>query len=214
MKLSYKFAIWFLAVTLVVLVAGGILSFYNIKEEVDQEQARYLKHRIDFITDEIKRGKPVDSLTSHKIDIRLLPARDEEIPLTVSDTMIWHHYLNRKEPEVKVFTSRVINDRHYYISTHDSLVESDDITEAVLKSLTGIFILFLVVTGLLSLLISKRLLAPFHKTLRTVQSFRLQQKTVPDLPKTHTEEFTRLNVFLNQMIRKAQQEYRNLKRSE
>lgn len=211
MKLTYKFAVWYLLITLGVLIIGGVISFYNIKHEIDQEQARYLKHRIDFIAREIQRGIPVDSLSNHKIEIRLLNVADPEIQLTVTDTMIWHDYMKRKESEVKVSASRKINGQHYFISTHDSMVESDDITEAVLKSLTWIFIIFLIVAGLLSFLISKNLLAPFHKTLLAIQSFRLRQKHGLNLPQTRTKEFKKLNAFLKQMTKKAKNDYQTLK---
>ncbi len=211
MKLAYKFAVLYLLVTLVILLMGGVISFYNIKREVDQEQARFLKHRINLISKEIKRGIPIDSLTNHEIDIRILPIDMPVMGLAVSDTMIWHDYLNRKEPEVKLSVSRKIKGKHYFISTHDSMIESDDITEAVLRSLTGIYILFLIITGLLTFVVSKYLLSPFHKTLRAIQTFKLKQKTALDFPETSTVEFKRLNIFLKQMTDKAQQDYRTLK---
>ena len=211
MKLTYKFAIWYLALTLVVLLIGGVISYHNTQEEINKEQARHLRHRIDFLAGEIKKGVPVRTLASDKFEIRVLPASQPLLPMTVSDTLIWHNYLKRKEPEVKVAVSRKINGRHYYISTHDLLVESDDITEAVFKSLSTIFLLFLVVTVVGSLLISRRLLAPFHKTLQAVGHFRLDQNKPPSLPATRTREFVKLNAFVEQMTRKARQDYQTLK---
>lgn len=211
MKLTYKFAALYLLITLVILVIGGVITFYNIKTEVDQEQARYLRHRINLISKEINRGVPIDSLTTHEVDIRVLPADAPAMGLAISDTMVWHDYLHRKEPEVKLSVSKKINGKHYYISTHDSMIESDDITEAVLKSLIGIYILFLIITGLLTLIISKYLLSPFHKTLQAIQSFRLKQKPELVLPQTSTVEFKKLNGFLKQMTGKAQQDYLTLK---
>ncbi len=211
MKLTYKFAVFYLLITLVILLVGGVITFYNIKKEVDQEQARYLRHRISLISKEIERGVPIDSLTSHEIEIRHLPSNIPTVALAISDTLIWHDYLHRKEPEVKLSVSKKINGSHYYISTHDSMIESDDITEAVLKSLIGIYILFLAVTGVLTFIASKYLLSPFHKTLHAIQTFRLKQKPKFDFPKTNTVEFKRLNIFLQQMINKAQQDYQTLK---
>src|SRR3546814_14615126 len=74
------------------------------------------------------------------------------------------------------------------------MVESDDITDAVIKSITGIFILMLVITGLLSYLISKHLLQPFHKTLKSIRTFNLRQKEPLKLAPTRTSELRKLKI--------------------
>src|SRR5690606_31289097 len=123
-----------------------------------------------------------------------------EAPFHVSDTLVWHKFLKRMESNVKVSASHKINGRHYYIAAYDNMVESDDITEAVIKSLSGIFLVILVVTGLLSFLISRHLLEPFHKTLQAARAFRLRQNEPLQLPSTRTAEFRKLNIFLDGMM--------------
>src|SRR3546814_20712200 len=92
------------------------------------------------------------------------------------------------------------------------MVESDDITDAVIKSITGIFILMLVITGLLSYLISKHLLQPFHKTLKSIRTFNLRQKEPLKLAPTRTSEFRKLNLFLEHIPETARKDYSSLKK--
>jgi len=211
MKLIYKFSLWYLVITFFVLIIGGVLSYYTIKNEVDREQARYLKKNIDFTVQELTRGIFPDSLSQNRMEITRLAPNTPEIDFLVRDTMVWRDYLKRMEPQVKVSASRVINKQHYFISTYGAIVDTQDITDAVVKSITGIFLIMLVVTGFVSVLISKKILMPFNKTLKAMQSFSLRQKKALQLPVTHTVEFKKLNTFLEGMIAKAQQDYQTLK---
>lgn len=211
MKLVYKFALWYLVITLFALAIGGVISYREIKEEVDFEQALYLKGKIDMAVKRLNRGIEPDSLKKHNVEIRLLDSARPELKFHTTDTLVMHQFLQRMEEQVKVSASYKINGQHYYIAAYDGMVESDDITDAVIKSITGIFIIMLVITALLSYLISNHLLNPFHKTLKAIRSFRLRQKEPLKLPPTHTSEFKKLNLFLYSMTRKARHDYSNLK---
>jgi len=211
MRLIHKFTIVYLIITFFVLIIGGVLAYKTVKSEVDNEQARYLKKNIDFTISEITRGVIPDSLSQHRMEIRRLGDDQPETPFFVRDTLVWHGYLKRMEPQVKVSVSRVINGQHFYISTYGAVVDTEDITNAVVKAISGIFIIMLVVTGLVSILISKKILKPFNRTLKAMQSFRLRQKEPLILPETTTTEFKRLTLFLKKMTTKAQSDYKTLK---
>src|SRR5699024_5256059 len=211
MKLTYKFGLFYLFVSLIAIGLGGIFVFNNIKEEIDKEQARYLWHRIHRIADRIEAGVPADSLDRHQTDIRMLAMNQPTQDLTISDTMVWRDFLGRKESEVKLSLSKKINGKHYYISTYDAMVESDDITDAVMKSQVGIFIFILVLTVGLTFLISRHLLSPFKKSLQTIQYFKLGRTKEVSFPATSTTEFKKLNTFLDEMLHNAQKDYRALK---
>lgn len=211
MKLVFKFAVWYLVITLLALAIGGVISYREVKEEVDFEQYLYLKGKMDAAARRIGRGVPPDSLTRHNMEIRLLDPARPEMKTHVTDTLVMHKFLQRLEQQIKVSSSYKVNGRHYFIAAYDGMVESDDITDAVIKSITGIFIVMLVITGLLSYLISKHLLHPFHLTLKAVRGFNLRQKEPLKLPATRTSEFKKLNLFLEHMTEKAQHDYSNLK---
>jgi len=211
MKLIQRFTIWYLVITFVVLIIGGLFSYYSIKSEVDHEQVKYLRKNIDFTIQELKRGVIPDSLSQNRMEISELALTTKRTKLDVTDTVVYTRYLRRKEPQLKVSTSQIINGRHFYISTYGAIVDTRDITNAVVKSISTIFVIILVVTGLVSILISRKVLMPFNKTLRAMQAFRLQQKKPIQLPTTNTTEFKKLNSFLSQMTNKALRDYQTLK---
>ncbi len=220
MRLIQKFTLWYLIATFFVLVVGGVFSFNSIKKEVDREQARYLKKNIDFTIQQLTKGVIPDSLFQNKIEVikvnetnQVLEASEaiDDSEFLIKDTLVWHGYLKRLEPQIKVSTVRNINGQHYYISTFGAIVDTGDITYAVFKSSIVIFLIMLLVAGVISIFISRKILAPFYKTLGEMHSFRLNQKKTVQLPETHTSEFKKLNAFLEEMTKKAQEDYRNLK---
>lgn len=211
MKLVYKFALWYLLITLFALAIGGVISYREIKEEIDFEQSLYLKGKLDAAVRRLSRGMHPDSLMRHNMEIRQMDLAQPEMPFHVTDTMVMHKFLQRLEQQIKVSASYKVNGKHYYVAAYDGMVESDDITEAVIKSITGIFLVMLVITGLLSYLISKHLLHPFHKTLKAIRSFRLRQNEPLALAPTRTTEFKKLNLFLEEMTEKARHDYQVLK---
>lgn len=211
MKLIQKFTLWYLVITFVVLVIGGVFSYYSIKSEVDHEQVKYLRKNIDFTIRELNRGVIPDSLSQNRMEINELAMSTPRTKLLVTDTLVYTRYLRRKEPQLKVSTSEVINGHHFYISTYGAIVDTSDITNAVVKSISAIFLIMLVVTGLVSILISRKVLLPFNRTLKAMQEFRLQQKKPLRLMSTKTTEFKRLNDFLSQMTDKALKDYQTLK---
>lgn len=211
MKLIHKFTLWYLVATLFVLIIGGIFSFKSIKKEVDREQARYLKKNIDFTIQQLNNGVIPDSLFQNKIEVKRVSKALDEEEFLIKDTLVWHGYLKRMEPQVKVSTVRNINGQSFYISTYGAIVDTGDITYAVFKTSIAIFLSMLLVAGFITVFISRRILAPFNKTLREIQSFRLNQKQSVELLDTHTVEFKKLNEFLEEMTSKAQEDYHTLK---
>jgi len=211
MKLIHKFTLLYLLITVVVLIIGGVFSYHVIKKEVDKEQTRYLKRNVDFTMQELSRGIYPDSLFQNKMEIQTLDMSVPEIEFFVRDTLVWLNYLKRFEPQVKVSASRKIGDQHYYISTYGAIVDTQDITDAVVKSISGIFLIMLFVTALVSVLISRKILKPFNRTLREMKSFRLNEKRPLALMNTSTSEFKRLNLLLEKMTDKMQDDYAALK---
>ena len=91
------------------------------------------------------------------------------------------------------------------------MIETDDITEAVVKTL--LWILGLQVVGAIGIgfLVSGRLFKPFRETLEKISDFQLQKKKHVPAEKTGVKEFNDLNRFVEEMTRKAVSDYKNLK---
>lgn len=78
----------------------------------------------------------------------------------------------------------------------------------------GVMIQFVFIAAILGIAIivmihgiARKLWLPFEATLRTIETFRLEDGTCPILPESDIKEFDRLNKTLNQMMNQSLQSY-------
>lgn len=214
MKLITKFILIYLTVTVFVLGIGGVISYYIIKDEIDKELKFEFLERIDRVTYLLERGRRFhprrDIEGDQNLVVRELDYSVED-RVEVTDTLIWHDRLEQDEQNVKVSAYRNINGSPYYISTYGAMIESNDITEAVIKILLWIIGLQIIGAVGIGFFVSGRLFKPFRKTLDRIRNFDLHQKEILSAEETSVKEFTDLNKFVEQMTRKAVTDYKNLK---
>ena len=212
MKLVDKFTLWFILITSLVLIAGGLIVFTRVQYEVDQEAIRRIKSHIDNIAEQLEQGKTPEELKSEYVAITEIDPAAPVIDLNVYDTMaVYRPRMEALDRKLTVESSYHIGEKHYRISMYDFVAEPDEIADGVKESLAWIFLILLVIVGVTNLMISKRILSPFHKTLKAIEHFSLKKDRQIKLPDTRTKEFQQLNYFLKKMTGKAQADYRALK---
>lgn len=214
MKLISKFILIYLTVTVIVLGIGGYISYFIIQDELNNELKYRFMDRIERVTYLLEQGHDFSagniSSDDQNLIVRALSQRVEP-STSIKDTSVYHRRLQQMEPNLKVSAYRTVEDTSYYISTYGALVESDDITEAVVKIL--LWILGMQVIGAIGVgyIVSSRLFKPFRETLRKIKNFNLQTKEPIHAEETKVEEFDDLNRFVELMTEKAIADYRNLK---
>ncbi|WP_445663977.1 sensor histidine kinase [Fodinibius sp. AD559] len=214
MKLITKFVLIYIIVTVFVLGIGGVVSYHVIKGELDKELKWRFLDRVNRVTHLLEKGKRFEGKvrgSNHtNLEITALPNRVEP-SVEVRDTLVWHHRLQQRETNLKMVAHRNVDGTSYRIATHGALVESDDITEAVIQIL--LWILGLQVVGAVGVgfIVSNRLFKPFRKTLKRIKDFTLQDKEPITAEETSVAEFDDLNKFVEEMTSKAVSDYKNLK---
>jgi len=211
MRLIYKLTIIYLIISLIVLAAGGLFTYMDVKYEIDMEEKRFLKERLQSIESFIERRDLQKDFTKDKITIRYLGESAETTPIAFSDTTVMHSTLQRPETHTLLTTTKQINGKFYAISIYDLIVEEDDIAEGVIKSLVKTLAILLVLILLLSLLASKILLRPFESILARIKSFNIKEEKPIYFPNSGTRELNQLSKFLNEMTSKMKQDYQALK---
>ncbi len=212
MKLLVKTTLYYLLLTLAVFGVGGWITYDVFKKEVDLELDRYLLRELWKVEGAIESGIPISSLINENIQIC---NKDKELvseskPVFL-DTLVYHTFLKRMEPNRKITATKKIGDKYYHISLFDVIVEADDIYDGVVRSLTRIYALLALVVALFSFIFSQKLLQPFEDTLRKIRAFRLRDPHPIEFVPTHTREFNNLNNFLQEMTEKMRLDYLNLK---
>ncbi|MEP2447769.1 MAG: HAMP domain-containing sensor histidine kinase [Balneola sp.] len=214
MKLFTKFLLIYLAVSVVVLGIGGIISYHIIKDEIDRELKFEFLDRIDRVTYLLEQGKTFAKFRELDQDENLVIVpldTFKENDTQVSDTLIWDDRFERDEKNVKVSAFRNINDTTYFISTYGNMIESNDVREAVISIL--LWILGLQVLGAVGIgfVVSGPLFKPFRNTLNRIQNFQINEKEYLKAEPTNVKEFRDLNIFVEEMTKKAVSDFNNLK---
>ncbi len=215
MKLTTKFVLIYLVVTLIVLGVGGYLSYFIIQDELNEELKWRFLDRIERVTYLLEHGEhfntdKIGESGGRNLVVRPLPDIVES-DISVKDTTVWNDRLQQMEPNIKMTAHRTVNDTSYYISTHGALAESDDIKNAVIEILLWILAMQIVGAIGVGFMVSNRLFKPFRETLKRIRNFKLQEKEPIEAEETNVEEFNDLNRFVEGMTRKAIRDYENLK---
>ncbi len=211
MRLVIKITIFYLFITTIVFIIGGVIAFKVMNREIQFEQRIYLGERMPSLVSYLERRQPTDSVIRDKLIIVPLKDTIPEMGPIYSDTLVMHTTLQRIEPHIKLEAIRNVNNRSYRIIIYDLVIEPDDVRDIVEESLTMIFSLLLFLIVGFGLLGSYFVFRPFGKTLSAIKNFSIQQLKPIRLPDSSTTEFIRLNKFIKDMTDKATRDYLSLK---
>ena len=212
MKLIGKFIIGYFVITSIVLLVGGVVLYREVLSELEHEARIRLSGWIRSTADLIEDGEPADSITNKNIVVRLLPVDAPIVERRIQDTTGVFPPRRRGFDRVLTITeSRIINGQHYLISASDFIAEQDEIFRGVRNSLVIIAAVLIVLIILMSLIVSRQILKPFQHIIQSIKAFSLKQQK-PILGRaTNTLELKELNFFLENMTRRAVDDYRILK---
>ena len=115
------------------------------------------------------------------------------------------------EPEPELFrelSARLHNrGQVLHLTTRISLVENEDLFQAVVATLAGLLALLLGGLLLLNRQIARRLWQPFYKTLEQLRRFEVTEDKLLDLSPSSVTEFNELNRTLNGLTQRSHQAY-------
>ena len=190
---------------------GSAITYQVIKREIDFEQQRFLKERLDWAERFIERKHLKKTFSHDKISIIPLEGEVKESEIEFSDTVVMHSTLQRLEPHIKLDVVKKVGDSFFKISIYDLIVEEDDIADGVQESLIKVFLLLTVVVLVLSAVASYYIFKPFNLTLQKIKGFNVKGNKAIAYEKSGTKEFDNLNMFLSEMTDKSRKDYQALK---
>lgn len=214
MNLLLKTSLLILLITLAVFGLGSLVSYRIFEREIQVETDRFLKGRFYSLQERLEAGELARSYTDDKLRIDTLAERPDTVgraSFRFADTLVMHRYLKRLENNRKLVGYARLDSIYLQLSLYDVIVESDDIMDGVVRSLTWLFLLLGGGVLIGSFLISRVLLRPFKQTLHEISHFNLTDARPLALPRTSTTEFGQLNHFVRQMTDKMRGDYQRVK---
>ena len=213
MRLLTKTSLYYLLVSFVVFLVGGI-SFYKIMQieiydEVDDQLFTDKENILAYIR-EHDRLPSVTSGISEAIIVReavtVSPTLEE-----LADTLIYSQYDEEYVPFRYLTFTAYQNNRPYEYTILKSLIDFQDLFESTMLAMGWIFLLLLVGLGAVNYLINKSIWRHFYQTLHKIKRYSLSQHAPLQLNSSTTKEFQELNEVLLAMTEKIQGDYVKIK---
>ncbi|MDQ3109616.1 MAG: HAMP domain-containing histidine kinase [Bacteroidota bacterium] len=209
MKLLNKATLYYLLVSLLIFAAGGIVIYYAIqaivKEEVD-EQLYFEKEKVlGRLNDSVSAPPfPLNEYT----DVKRSSSSHKDL---LRDTTLFNPADGELLPFRQLVFSHAANGKIYEVTISKSLLESDDLVEAIAKAFLITALILLISIVLLNRFISRSLWRSFEMLLADLKHFRVQDKKAVVPKATRIREFDELGAAIGQMTTRMVNDYTNLR---
>ncbi len=212
MKLITRTTLYFVAITLPVFAVGGILFYHSVRsvtrsdadEKLVNEEKRvlgYIKAHGDIPRNSIAFGDTV----------AFTIAAGAPITKVLKDTILYNSQEKEIEPYRMLVFGANTGNKSFRVIIFKPLIETDDLTHAILKSLaiSGAILLLLLIV--LEVGMSKTLWKPFYDTLEKLKSFNIAKGGRQNFTKSGISEFNVLNASLQSLTDKLSSDYKSLR---
>ncbi len=212
MKLQTKINIRFLTVTFLVFSIAGVLFYFALGRVVDQNIREMLKSRKAYILLNLQQNTPsVDSIESADHTIFIKRVNSIEKYKQFSDTLAYDEDEKELVPFRKMTFTVKSGERYYKVILLQSLLESEDLQMVIFYFMAALFGIVLLALFFLNGWLSNKAWNPFFKSLSVLDSWKIGENQTVSFDRTGISEFDQLNRTLENMMKKIQTDFVNLK---
>lgn len=207
MKLLTTTNRYYLVLVTVLFVLGTGVLYVGIQRALAEEVDEQLLYHRDYLTRHIREAHALPPVTNpNELTIARRPR-----PAGLGDTLLYDPAERTMVPFRTVTFPVEVRGQRYWLTLRKSLIETSDVLEVVLTVMLTVMGLLFGSLVLLNRWLSRWLWAPFHRTLTSLRTYRLQQPEALELPATPIDEFSELNQALAQLTQRVTADYRALK---
>lgn len=214
MKLIAKTSLYYLFLSVPILIVSGIICYHIITKEVKKSNDELLINRKELLQNYIQENNTdLLQLIEQSKEAQIKKINSNIAATNIfSDTLIFDK--NEKElAQNRLLTSYVtVNHENYQIKIWRSTLEFDELLEGIFTSLIILLLLLFMMYLIINFWISKLLWKPFYHTVAHVKNFRANDNTIPEFDKTSIVEFETLNASIQTMMSKMIVDYNSQKK--
>lgn len=212
MRLQTKINIRFLLVILMLFAVAGVIFYFVLGRVIDQNISEMIRSRMTNVNLYLQQSKVANKIIEspdRTISIRKI-ASAENFHL-ISDTLAFDEDEQQLITFRKMVYTTTVDGQNYEVTILQSLLESEDLQTVIFYFMIVLFSLSLVSLFFLNRWLSEKAWKPFLKSLMKLKSWKLGENHQISFEPTHISEFDQLNQILEEMVRKMQIDYINLK---
>lgn len=213
MNLLNKISVWFIAIVLLVTPISMYISYISIKKRLDNVEIERLKAVNTYVAAQLKKGETPEK-TSQGLPISIRQVKSSILPSSnpeIIHTCLANEKAARNECKIQINSFITTDNKVYKISSYSYITSTDEIMKGMLNALFLKIILITTIVFVTARILSRYILKPFHHAIDGIYQFNIQKKERLDLLPTSTNEFKKLNEFLQLMTDKAIEDYASVK---
>lgn len=172
-----------------------------------ENRFEHREHRIKYILEK----KPGKELHSSWADVEIIERIPEDDQPVYSDTVMLNENTQRENIYRKKTTYLTVNGKHYKVSMTKEADELYRFKDDVYHIVLPVFIVLVIAIFLSNYLFSGYLFEPFRRILRQMANYRIGETGSSDEIKTSTYEFDRLKQLYENMRKRIENDYYQLK---
>lgn len=207
MKLISKTLIYYLLISLPLLVIAGLLSYFLIKAELsDGTDETLMSEKVNAqkLIHSIKDAKTIYLSSDSLSNIKLISGK---LNSGFIDTLIYDQEENENVAARMLRSYYEFNNNTYQITIVKTTMEEEELLEGILAAFALIIGFLIVSFVIVNWLLSKTLWNPFYKTLSELNKYEIKNHEQHKFAPEKTLEFNQLNAALNKMMEKIYSDY-------
>jgi signal transduction histidine kinase len=207
MKLISKTLIYYLLISLPLLVIAGLLSYFLIKAELsDGTDETLMSEKVNAqkLIHSIKDAKTIYLSSDSLSNIKLISGK---LNSGFIDTLIYDQEENENVAARMLRSYYDFNNNTYQITIVKTTMEEEELLEGILAAFALIIGFLIVSFVIVNWLLSKTLWNPFYKTLSELNKYEIKNHEQHKFAPEKTLEFNQLNAALNKMMEKIYSDY-------
>ncbi len=208
MKLISKTLLYYLLISLPLLVIAGLLSFFLIKAELrDGTDETLLSERANAekLIRSVKAPNTIYLSSDSLSNIKLY--KGSKLKEGFIDTLVFIQEENENISARMLRSYYSLNESNYQITLVKTTMEEDELLEGILATFALIVGFLIVAFVIVNWLLSKTLWKPFYSTLSQLNKYEIKNHEHHHFNSEKTIEFNQLNDALNKMMDKIYSDY-------
>ena len=207
MKLLAKTSLYYLILSIPILILSGFICFHIITREVRESNNELLLNRKELIENYLKEDDTIFLKIITKSSEATIKKMDKinalKTPaLIFSDTLIFDKKENELAENRLLSSVFKVGNANYSIKIWRSTLEYNELFRGIFTSFVVLLILLFVTYLIINFWISKTVWKPFYQTVSNLNKFRASDNVIPHFTNTSVTEFDELNLSLDIMMRK------------
>lgn len=209
MKLLDKYSRLNITATILTFIIGSCTFYFLLNFILIRELDERLQAEQQEIQAYVNAHNSLPDIVRTKDQFTLYEQANSKSNTTFSSLKVRQNKDREDYREIKF--SVLVGGKYYLVTVGTPLEE----TEALLQVIIGVTIamigIILLIGFLINRIVIRRLWKPFYETIEKVKAYHLADQETLKLEKTGIDEFSLLNLSINEMVERIQQDYGSLK---